>query len=154
MLPDCPPTNTKFAFLPIYRFYTYSESVHQYNHSQTAGSGFFYIRAMCTRLYARMLPLMPHGLRSMASVNCDVSGGIPCQVSDSHSLHKIWLRTSCVIIFSLISIQGASLCRSLGACCIVNSNAVSAHTLTVAICSYFGLVNVPLGGGTKHIPLE
>ena len=58
-----------------------------------------YIRGMCTRLYARMLPLMPHGLTSMASVNSDVSGGIPCQIIDNHSLHKIWLRTSCVIIF-------------------------------------------------------
>ena len=54
---------------------------------------------MCAHLYARMLSFMSHGLTSMASVNCGIAGGIPCQISDSYSLHKIWLKISCVIIF-------------------------------------------------------
>ena len=61
-----------------------------------------YIHAMCACLYACMLSLMPHGLtNSKSSVNCSISlsGGIGCQISESHSLHKIWLRTSCVVIF-------------------------------------------------------
>ena len=44
-----------------------------------------------------MLSVMPHGLtKSMSSVNCGILGGVCCQISDSHPLHKILLRTSCV----------------------------------------------------------
>ena len=48
-----------------------------------------YMHAMCTRLCERVWSLMHHGLTSMASVNSGISGGIPCNISDCHPLHKI-----------------------------------------------------------------
>ena len=59
-----------------------------------------YIQAMCAPLCGPCLwSLMPLGLTSMSSVNFGISGGISYQISGIHPLHKIWLRTSCVIIY-------------------------------------------------------
>ena len=49
---------------------------------------------MCTYVVTHAACVDKHGFTELW-----YTGGIPCQISDIHPLHKIRVRTSCVIIF-------------------------------------------------------